>query len=107
MTPGASPGAGFAWPEAVCAPVRALPDHERLWVALSGGLDSTLLLHLCVYCYPRPGAVNAIHVNHQLQPNAGETETFCESRCQALGVPLQVRRVTVPVGDGAGVEVDV
>lgn len=104
MTPGASPGAGFAWPEAVCAPVRALPDHERLWVALSGGLDSTLLLHLCVYCYPRPGAVNAIHVNHQLQPNAGETETFCESRCQALGVPLQVRRVTVPVGDGTGVE---
>lgn len=95
MTPGAEPGAGFQWPEALCAPVRQLPDHARLWVALSGGLDSTLLLHLAIHCYGGTETVRAVHVNHQLQPNASDAESFCRNLCQRLSVPLTVERVTV------------
>jgi len=103
MTPGAEPGSGFRWPEALCAPVRELPDHARLWVALSGGLDSTLLLHLAVHCHGRTGTVRAVHINHQLQPNASDTESFCRDLCDRLGVPLLVERVTVAAaGNGAG-----
>lgn len=106
MTPGAEPGSGFRWPEALCAPVRELPDHTRLWVALSGGLDSTLLLHLAAHCHGCSGAVRAIHINHQLQPNASDTESFCRGECERLGVPLVVERVTVDGGrsSGAGIE---
>ncbi|MBY6069689.1 tRNA lysidine(34) synthetase TilS [Marinobacter salsuginis] len=98
MTPGAEPGSGFTWPEALCAPVRELPDHARLLVALSGGLDSTLLLHLAVHCHGHSGAVRAVHINHQLQPNASETESFCRDLCGRLGVPLVVEKVTVGSG---------
>ncbi|SNC75406.1 tRNA(Ile)-lysidine synthase [Marinobacter sp. es.048] len=101
MTRGAEPGFGFHWPEALCAPVRELPDHTRLWVALSGGLDSTLLLHLAVHCHGRTDRVRAVHINHQLQPNASDTESFCRDLCDRLGVPLVVERVTVTPGGNA------
>ncbi|WP_296936092.1 tRNA lysidine(34) synthetase TilS [uncultured Marinobacter sp.] len=101
MTPGAEPGSGFHWPEALCAPVRELPDHTRLWVALSGGLDSTLLLHLAVHCHGRTGNVRAVHINHQLQPNASDTESFCRELCDRLGVPLVVERVNVVAEENA------
>lgn len=98
MTPGAEPSPGFAWPDALCAPVRMLPEHSRLWVALSGGLDSVFLLHLTVFCHRSRVPVGAIHVNHQLQPNSGDTEAFCRMQCEALGIPLVTRRVSVGVG---------
>ena len=108
MTPGAEPGSGFHWPEALCAPVRELPDHARLWVALSGGLDSTLLLHLATHCHGGSRTVRAVHVNHQLQPNASDTESFCRALCARLDVPLVVERVAVAATDnpesGGGIE---
>ncbi|TNE82479.1 MAG: tRNA lysidine(34) synthetase TilS [Gammaproteobacteria bacterium] len=95
MKAGAKPATGFTWPEAVCASVRNLPEHARLWVALSGGLDSVLLLHLVVHCHQGRVPVGAIHINHQLQANAGDTEAHCRAECEALGVPVIVRPVTV------------
>jgi len=96
MTPGTSPGLSVSWPEPLCAAVRSLPEHRRLWVAFSGGLDSCLLLHSLVHCYKGPVPPAAIHVNHQLQVNAEATEAFCRDLCRQLGVELCVRRVTVP-----------
>ncbi|MBC7183690.1 MAG: tRNA lysidine(34) synthetase TilS [Marinobacter sp.] len=98
MTPGAEPDSGFCWPEALCAPVRELSDFSRLWVALSGGLDSTVLLHLAAHCHGPAGTVNAVHINHQLQPNASETEAFCRALCADLKVPLVVERVSIDSG---------
>ncbi len=102
MTQGAEPDSGFCWPEALSAPVRELSDFSRLWVALSGGLDSTLLLHLAAHCHGAAGAVNAVHVNHQLQPNASETEAFCRTLCTGLKVPLVVERVSVEPSKNRG-----
>ncbi|WP_457807535.1 tRNA lysidine(34) synthetase TilS [Kushneria sp. EE4] len=79
--------------------------HERspaatLWVALSGGRDSTCLLLLAARAVRRYPDItlHAIHVHHGLQPAA---ESFVESArraCKQLGVALRVERVT-PEGD--------
>jgi tRNA(Ile)-lysidine synthase len=62
-----------------------------LAVAYSGGADSTVLLLAAARRWP--GQVQAIHVHHGLQPAADGFEAHCRARCEALGVPLQVRRV--------------
>ena len=62
-----------------------------LAVAYSGGADSTVLLHAAARRWP--AQVQAIHVHHGLQPAADGFEAHCRASCEALGVPLQVRRV--------------
>lgn len=102
MTAGASHSA-LAWPAPLCDLARQLPRHDSLCIAFSGGLDSSLLLHLFAAITPAAVALSALHINHQLQPNAAEVETFCRDTCARLSVPLRVVAVTVPVkAEGAG-----
>jgi tRNA(Ile)-lysidine synthase len=46
-------------------------------------------------------ALQAIHINHGLSPNAHAWAAFCRRLCKRLGVPLTVRRITVrKTGEG-------
>ncbi|HKQ29554.1 MAG TPA: tRNA lysidine(34) synthetase TilS [Burkholderiales bacterium] len=70
---------------------------QRVAVALSGGIDSVVLLHLLK---DQPG-LSAIHVHHGLSPNADSWAKFCGRLCKRWNVPLAVRRVKVkPSGRG-------
>ncbi|MBO1539720.1 tRNA lysidine(34) synthetase TilS [Pseudomonas sp. OA65] len=73
-------------------------------IAFSGGLDSTVLLHLLATLSQRQPlpALSAIHVHHGLQAVAEAWPDHCRSVCAALGVPLDV--VNVQVRPGASVE---
>ncbi|MBM7059832.1 tRNA lysidine(34) synthetase TilS [Pseudomonas sp. UL073] len=78
------------------------PWHDApAWrVALSGGLDSTVLLHLLAglareHALP---PLSALHVHHGLQAAADSWPAHCQNLCDALGVPLQVLRVRVEAG---------
>ncbi len=79
---------------------RAVPNGSRLLVALSGGVDSVVLLDVLVQLRVRHRlALAALHVNHQLQPQAGDWAAFCRALCDDRGVPLRVTRVRVPAGN--------
>jgi len=73
---------------------RFLEEHrlrgKRVAAALSGGIDSVVLLHTLK---DRP--VRAIHVHHGLSPNADAWAQFCRRLCKQWQVPLAVRRVRV------------
>ncbi len=72
------------------------PPGRVVWVASSGGLDSSLLLTLAARAAHRvPRPLYALHVNHALQPAADDFERHCRTLCSRLGVPLYVERVTV------------
>lgn len=66
-------------------------------VAFSGGLDSSVLLHLLAELARREAvpALSAIHVQHGLQPVAAAWPEHCRQFCAALGIPLQVVAVQV------------
>ncbi len=68
----------------------------RIAVAYSGGLDSSVLLHLAArYCRAAGVALHAFHVHHGLSANAGKWLAHCRREAGALGVPFDAREVVV------------
>ncbi|CDG51569.1 MULTISPECIES: tRNA lysidine(34) synthetase TilS [Halomonadaceae] len=80
------------------------PPGRSIWVALSGGLDSCLLLALAARaCEQADRHLRAIHINHGLQAAAQSFEAHCRDMCVRLNVPLTVVNVTVDA-QGEGIE---
>jgi tRNA(Ile)-lysidine synthase len=78
---------------------------RRMAVAFSGGLDSTVLLHLAHdYARQRCLELFAFHVHHGLQPAAEEWLQHCEAYCAHLGVPCVATRLQLNSADQDGVE---
>ena len=80
-----------------------LPDADTVFVGLSGGCDSVVLLHLLLRA-GLAGRLTAIHVHHGLSPNADAWAAFCAAYCQSLDVPLIRRAVCVDRHGGQGLE---
>ena len=79
-----------------------LPKDAPLWVGLSGGRDSVVLLHLCNTLLPE--RVHALHVHHGLSPHADAWAAFCEQLCHEWNVPYTQKKVAVPRHAGQGPE---
>jgi tRNA(Ile)-lysidine synthase len=88
----------------VAACVNAGPGGPVL-VGLSGGLDSTVLLHAL---RARPGQLDAglraLHVHHGLHPQADAWAAHCQARCGEWGVACEVAHVQVDAASGLGPE---
>jgi tRNA(Ile)-lysidine synthase len=78
---------------------RKRPSGKQTAVALSGGVDSVVLLHKL----KDEQGVRAIHVHHGLSPNADAWAAFCRRLCKRWGVPLVIKKVKV-VERGEGLE---
>lgn len=76
-----------------------------LLVGLSGGLDSTVLLHMLAAARDRTALpLRAIHVLHGLNPASEAWAAHCQASCQALSVPLDIASVEVDRASGLGLE---
>ncbi len=92
-------------PEGLLRELDSLPPAPRLWVAFSGGLDSTVLLHaLAAARELRPLALAAIHVDHGLSPIASDWADHCRRQCADLAVPLTLRRLELQRRRGESLE---
>ncbi|MDD0972400.1 tRNA lysidine(34) synthetase TilS [Pseudomonas fontis] len=73
-------------------------------IAFSGGLDSSVLLHLLASLsrQHKLPPVRALHIHHGLQPVADTWPDHCRALCGRLGIALQV--IPVQVAPGASLE---
>ncbi len=92
-------------PEQPLEILRRYPAASNYRVALSGGLDSTVLLQALASVRAQlPGPLSAIHVDHGLHPDAPRWQAHCAALCAKLGVPLESRRVKVIPAPGESLE---
>ena len=76
---------------------RLLPADRRIVVAVSGGLDSMVLLHLLNVLAPQMGLQLVIaHAHHQLRPRAADADEALVRRvAETLGWPVVLERLEV------------
>lgn len=72
------------------------------WIGFSGGLDSTVLLHALTQL-ALPVQLRAVHINHQISPNANAWQTQCADFCAQYAVPFHAEKVRVE-NAGKGIE---
>jgi tRNA(Ile)-lysidine synthase len=86
--------------------LETLMGADHWYVGFSGGLDSTVLLHLISRWAGENGAaptITAVHVNHSLQAQADQWQRHCEAVCARLGIEIVCQRVKVEE-QGRGIE---
>jgi tRNA(Ile)-lysidine synthase len=78
---------------------------KSMTVALSGGVDSVVLLYLLHSLQKKHRfTLNATHVHHGLSKNADKWVKFCEKLSRDLSVPLDVHYVKLPQKKSLGIE---
>ena len=89
--------------EALGVSLSTLPAHERIAVAFSGGVDSSVLLDAAVRVAGASRCV-ALHVHHGLSPHADAWLVHCQAFAQERGVEFDAQRVVVLRAPGVSVE---
>ncbi len=93
----------------VCEPfsVNDVLKSTRIAIAYSGGLDSSVLLHLAHRFANKTGvSLFAFHVHHGLNRCADDWLDHCENECKHLGVSFDNRRVQLEGQSGDGIEAE-
>ena len=72
------------------------------WIGFSGGLDSTVLLHALAHLN-LPVTLRALHINHQISPDADAWQHQCQQFCAQLNVTFLAEKVQVK-NSGKGIE---
>lgn len=81
------------------------PPGSSIAIAYSGGLDSSVLLHLAHSCAQRHGVrLFAFHIHHGISPNADAWLAHCSEQAGQLGVNFDSRKIVLNNPDKSGVE---
>lgn len=76
--------------------LNSAPLSHTVFIGLSGGLDSTVLLHQVAQQQKQLGyTLNAIHIHHGLHPQADAWAMHCQQQCDILSINLQTVRISI------------
>ncbi len=79
---------------------------NKIVLALSGGVDSRVMLHLLheFSCHNPQQSVIAVHVHHGISPNADEWAKKCSKWCQESNIPFYLEKVDLGDTQGKSLE---
>lgn len=72
---------------------------KKLYLAYSGGIDSTVLLHLLLH-YKEKYQLVLWHINHGLQSNAVSMEDFARSQASRYGLEFRLDKLCMNSAEG-------
>ncbi len=82
-----------------------IESGAHITVALSGGRDSVVLMHLLLSLRKEMGfTLSALHIHHGLRDASDEEEQFVRRLCQEKGVPLAVHHLNLGEHKGESME---
>lgn len=101
--------AGVLTKTAICQLKQYIIDQKPIVVALSGGIDSVVLLHSLKYeCAAwfknTRSELSAVHIHHGLNENANAWLDFCQAFCQQHNIPFQFKKVLLKPHNRQGIE---
>ena len=73
-----------------------LDKYNRIGIAFSGGLDSSVLLHLLANSNLSKSKLTTLHINHGVNKQSAKWEKFCKERSGELGINFQSWSITIP-----------
>ena len=76
---------------------RLLGEQGKVWLALSGGMDSMVLLHILTHQAPVAirQRLTALHVHHGLSEHADHWLSHCQTTCKVYEVPFYFERIQI------------
>lgn len=97
--------ANFLFDEVQKVLLQHIKPGNHLCVALSGGIDSVVLLDiLAKFSKPMRFSMSAVHVNHGISLNAALWSQFCSKLVHAYGISVDVAYVQVQKAPGVSLE---
>lgn len=81
-------------------------NYRSLIVAYSGGVDSHVLLYLIASLRKKNPdlAIQAVHVNHQLNPQSDQWALHCQKICDDLKIPIAIEKIALNLKPGDSLE---
>ncbi|MFC3907931.1 tRNA lysidine(34) synthetase TilS [Legionella dresdenensis] len=71
----------------------AYKGYNQLYIGYSGGLDSTVLLHILASQPDLLSKITAVHINHGISKNALSWQLHCEQFCREHNISFIARQV--------------
>lgn len=62
--------------------------HKNIYIAYSGGIDSSVLLYLCNKYLNKKNKIKAIHINHNYNMKSSNHARFCKIICNTYKIPI-------------------
>lgn len=85
--------------------VHKFGNDKTYYIALSGGLDSSVLCHICLRIRDELNIkLIAIHVNHGLNKDANQWLHDCRKWCDAVSLPMIDETLTIDLQPGQSLE---
>jgi len=82
-----------------------IKQGDHLTIALSGGIDSVVLLHVLAKLSKQlQFKLSAVHVNHGISSNASLWSRFCCSLCHTYGISIYVAHLQIKKEAGISLE---
>jgi len=85
---------------------KQFPETKNFIIAYSGGIDSHVLLHQFATFFQQnnTGHLQAIHINHGLNPKADQWAKHCQTICNAFNIPLEIITIDANAKNGESPE---